>query len=312
MVVQRALSLLLAALTLACQKPERAVPEQTPRTAAPATSDGSATRSEGEETKPEGEETTPEVVVKAEAETPGEEAAVGARPLYYERPLTDDDLKDRTLRELDLMRNTIYARIGQKFRKNWLDSYFRAQPWYQPKDEVDAKTLSEVDLRNAEKIVDYGNSIGAAVLREHRDAINERIRGDKATPEDAVEFQLIAARLGEWEGGETITERRSPLEDPDRLEELLTLDDLSDYSLRDLRILRNTVYARRGRSFNSELLQITFDDKAWYEPRDDYDGKLLTSVDRKNIRMIKSLEEELGGPISDWGHMMDEGWLYGA
>ncbi len=308
MVVQRALPLLLAALTLACQKPEQA-PEQTPK----AVVEGAAAAESG--AKPEGDDAKPEVAAKPEVETPPAEeapAVAEARPLYYERPLTDDDLKDRTLRELDLMRNTIYARIGQKFRKGWLDEHFSAQPWYQPKDEVDAKTLSEVDLRNAEKIVDYGNAITAAVLREHRDAINEKIRGDKATPEDAVEFQLIAARLGEWEGGDTITERRSPLEDPDRLEELLTLDDLSDYSLRDLRILRNTVYARRGRMFRSELLQVTFGEKAWYEPRDDYDGKLLTSVDRKNIRMIKSLEEELGGPISDWGHMMDEGWLYGA
>jgi len=312
MVVQRALPLLLAALTLACQRPEQAAPEKTPKTEAESAAEGAATKSEGDGTKPE-------VAEKPETETPtatppaDEGPAVAeARPLYYERALTDDDLKDRTLRELDLMRNTIYARLGQKFRKGWLNDHFSAQPWYEPKDEVDAKTLSEVDLRNAEKIVDFGNAITATVLREHRDVINEKIRGDKATPEDAVEFQLIAARLGEWEGGDTITERRSPLEDPDRLEELLTLDDLSDYSLRDLRILRNTVYARRGRRFNSELLQITFEEKAWYEPRDDYKGKLLTSVDRKNIRMIKSLEEELGGPISDWGHMMDEGWLYGA
>ena len=34
------------------------------------------------------------------------------RPLYYTRALTPADLEGRTLRELALMRNTIYARAG--------------------------------------------------------------------------------------------------------------------------------------------------------------------------------------------------------
>ena len=58
------------------------------------------------------------------------------RPLYYTRPITDDDLIGRSLRELSLMRNTIYARAGNKFRKKWLNDYFSAQPWYHPLDSA--------------------------------------------------------------------------------------------------------------------------------------------------------------------------------
>jgi len=50
------------------------------------------------------------------------------RPLYYTRALTAADLDGRTLRELTLMRNTIYARAGHPFRKKWLHDYFAAQP----------------------------------------------------------------------------------------------------------------------------------------------------------------------------------------
>lgn len=255
---------------------------------------------------------TPPEAAKPPAAAP-EPAPIAARPMYFDRPITDADLEGRTLRELTLMRNTIYARIGQRFRKQWLSDYFTAQPWYTPAEKVDEGSLGELDLKNAEAIVDFEAKIPAARLRELRDAINERMRGETATPEDLIEFQLIAVRLGEWEGGDVIErDRRNPLEDAERLDALLAVDDLADMSLRDLRILRNTVYARRGREFRSILIRQYFEDKAWYEPREDYSDKLLTAVDRKNIRIIKSLEEELGGPITDWGHMAEEGWFYGA
>ncbi len=311
MVVQRALPLLLAALTIACQSPESSRSGE--RAASPAGKSQTADKPLVANQKPgalsESEPPTPEHPKSVEPESAKPEPS---RPLYYERALTDDDLKDRSLRELDLMRNTIYARIGQKFRKQWLRQYFSAQPWYQPMDDVDASTLGEVDLHNAERIVDFGNAITPATLREQRNALNEKMLAGTSSRLDTIEFQLIAARLGEWQGGSMIEERPSPLEEPERLDELLSVADLGDFSLRDLRILRNTVYARRGRIFNSGLLQMTFEDKAWYEPNPDFSGKLLTSIDRKNIRIVKSLEKELGGPISDWGHRMEEGWLYGA
>src|SRR5215470_1120836 len=63
------------------------------------------------------------------------------RPLYYTREITDDDLIGRSLRELTLMRNTIYARAGNKFRKQWLNDYFSAQPWYHPQEPIDENKI---------------------------------------------------------------------------------------------------------------------------------------------------------------------------
>src|SRR5215510_16237625 len=71
------------------------------------------------------------------------------RPLYYEREIKPVDLKDRTLRELTLMRNTIYARAGNPFRKKWLNDYFSAQPWYHPLAQMDQSKVTTPDRKNA-------------------------------------------------------------------------------------------------------------------------------------------------------------------
>src|SRR5262245_13546392 len=81
------------------------------------------------------------------------------RPLYYTRPITDDDLFGRSLRELSLLRNTIYARAGNKFRKKWLNDYFSAQPWYHPLDKMDESKITALDRGNAETIAKYDDGI---------------------------------------------------------------------------------------------------------------------------------------------------------
>ena len=74
-------------------------------------------------------------------------------------------------------------------------------------------------------------------------------------------------------------------------------------SLRDLRLLRNTIYARRGRTFKSLVIRDHFKGMDWYKPRADYDDKLLSRNDVRNIGLIKTVENELGGPLTD------EDWL---
>src|SRR5215469_1570262 len=88
------------------------------------------------------------------------------RPLYYTRQITNDDLEGRTLRELSLMRNTIYARAGNKFRKQWLNDYFSALPWYHPLDQMDESKLTALDKKNAELIANYDAAIPRAELAQ--------------------------------------------------------------------------------------------------------------------------------------------------
>lgn len=236
-----------------------------------------------------------------------------ARPLYYEREITKADLDGRTLRELTLLRNTIYARAGNSFRKQWLDDYFRAQPWYKPADKIDEAKITALDRKNAQTIAEYDAAISDDDLKRRKDEVLARKKDNKATPEDEIELKLLSSRLGEWVGGDAapVTER-SPLEDPTLLDKQLTVDQLDDMSRRDLRLLRNTVYARKGRPFKSYLLQQYFDGFDWYTPDEAYADSRLSEVDRRNIKLIRSVEDSVGGPIADYDHMAEDGWFSGA
>lgn len=56
------------------------------------------------------------------------------------------------------------------------------------------------------------------------------------------------------------------------------------------RVLRNEIFARYGRPFQSEDLQAHFGAQFWYSVNDDYTDDLLTPVDQQNIALIKSFE----------------------
>lgn len=66
--------------------------------------------------------------------------------------------------------------------------------------------------------------------------------------------------------------------------------DLAALSREELRRLRNAVYARHGRTFDSVDLQRYFDTRPWYRPRADYNEASLTATDLANIKLIQAVE----------------------
>ena len=74
------------------------------------------------------------------------------------------------------------------------------------------------------------------------------------------------------------------------------LNYLKDYyskkSTDELRIVRNTIFARKGRAFNSEDLQEYFSNQSWYKVNSNYSDSLLTDFDISCINFIKGIEEE--------------------
>jgi hypothetical protein len=229
-------------------------------------------------------------------------ADTAGRPLYYTREITSKDLKGRTLRDLSLMRNTIYARAGNKFRKHWLNDYFSAQPWYHPLDNMDESKITPLDRKNAEIIAAYDAALPRSELLEMQ---KEFMNPEK--PEDKIELRLVSMRLGRWAG--SADQDRTPLEDPALLDKQLTVDQLKDFSRRDLRLVRNLVYARRGRPFHSELIKAYFAAVDWYKPDPAYTDARLTALDRRNIKVILSVEDSLGGPLTDYEHKKEDGWF---
>src|SRR5437773_10874911 len=88
------------------------------------------------------------VALVAQAKPAGAASGEQRHSLYYDREIRQEDLRGRTLRELTLMRNTIYARAGNPFRKKWLNDYFSAQPWYHPLPKMDETRLTTLDRKN--------------------------------------------------------------------------------------------------------------------------------------------------------------------
>jgi YARHG domain-containing protein len=264
-------------------------------------------------------------------------------------------LESKSLRELSILRNTIYARYGwDGYRKPWLRAYFHAQPWFKPNPKFSYKQLSDVDRKNAHFIAMREQSLTDVELAAMRDDILARagkvwtekpewtlLKSGKtvkscARPKgasddyDDVDQQFPAcryakkpwykpdpnfstAKLGDDDKIELGLLARAmgqfALDDDARgksegsLERTLKLEEVRQLSLRDLRLLRNTIYARRGRTFKSEILRDHFTGMEWYKPRPDYTDKLLTANDVRNIALIRSVENEFGGPLSD------EDWL---
>jgi hypothetical protein len=255
------------------------------------------------------------VVVSAKPSPPSPSASSSApapsRPLYYEVAIVREDLEGRTLRELSLMRNTIYARAGNPFRKPWLDGYFKAQPWYQPKTTWDESKITPLDRQNSRTIAEFDAAIPKEDLERRRDEVLQRKTAGKATAEDGIELSLLSQRLGTWLGDES-EKARSPLEDITMLDKLLTVEQLSTMSRRDLRMLRNTIYARRGMPFQSKVVAEFFRTAAWYTPDPTYDDGRLNEIDVKNVTIIKSVETSLGGPEHENPDYGKDGWFIAA
>jgi hypothetical protein len=209
---------------------------------------------------------------------------------------TNKVLEGKSLRELSIARNTIYARWGwDGYRKPWLRDYFHAQKWFKPNPKFSYKLLSEADRKNAHLIATREQSFTEDELRELREKVYAR---KPLGADDKVELGLIDRSMGSFALDDDARDKAEG-----KLERILSLKELRQLSMRDLRLLRNTIYARHGRPFKSEILRDHFGGMSWYKIDESYSDKLLSKNDVRNIALIKSVENEFGGPLSD------EDWL---
>ncbi len=79
---------------------------------------------------------------------------------------------------------------------------------------------------------------------------------------------------------------------------LVTEAMLKGLSLHELRLLRNEIYARRGRQFRTEWLSQYFWSQPWYEARDDNKEPVLSETEQKNIQTIVAYENKVKESLS--------------
>jgi hypothetical protein len=74
------------------------------------------------------------------------------------------------------------------------------------------------------------------------------------------------------------------------LDNLMNPQQLMNLDLDELRILRNTIYARYNYKFYSNDLRKHFSNFSWYNNNENYSVQYLTFIDHKNIKLIMDLE----------------------
>lgn len=72
---------------------------------------------------------------------------------------------------------------------------------------------------------------------------------------------------------------------------LLDSVDLAKLSTKQLRIMRNEIFARYGYIFNSQDLREYFSPQKWYMPKNESVDLYLTEIEKKNIELIKRFEK---------------------
>jgi serine/threonine-protein kinase len=101
---------------------------------------------------------TPVVPVDNTSPTPVDATTENNYLWLSQRTVTDADLDDKDGFELDIMRNSIFARHGRRFDTSGLQEYFNNQSWYRPlysPKTFPPKLLSQLEQRNVEFINKY-------------------------------------------------------------------------------------------------------------------------------------------------------------
>jgi hypothetical protein len=79
---------------------------------------------------------------------------------------------------------------------------------------------------------------------------------------------------------------------------LVAEEMLKGLSLHELRLLRNEIYARRGRQFRTEWLAQYFYSQPWYDPREDNAEPELSQTEKTNIATIVAYERKVKESLS--------------
>jgi hypothetical protein len=76
-------------------------------------------------------------------------------------------------------------------------------------------------------------------------------------------------------------------------DKLISAQMLHGLSLNELRLLRNEIYARRGRQFQAPWLSQYFYSQPWYQPSDDFKDEDVSGPNKTNVETIVAYEQKI-------------------
>ena len=101
---------------------------------------------------------------------------------------------------------------------------------------------------------------------------------------------------------------------PDSDTRCLTEEDVTGLSEEEIRIALNEIYARHGRIFQSEDLNVYFASRSWYEPKysaeefSAVESSIMNDCENKNIDFLAEVRDGKNGSEQ----VFEENWMYGT
>ena len=122
---------------------------------------------------------------------------------------------------------------------------------------------------------------------------NSDIQSENEEQSNCTEESDVSVECNSDVQSEDNNEQQSdiPGEYPDASLKVLTSSDLSGFSKRELKIMRNEIFARHGYIFKTDDMKKHFASKQWYEPKYNDVNNMLTEIEKQNIRTIQQLEK---------------------
>lgn len=253
----------------------------------------------------------------------------GDMRVWQTRIITEENLDSYSSAEWRVLIAEIEAIHGKLFTgEEWLQKYFDERYWYRRNPNYSPAVLNEFERKNLETLLSEKSkgrntaiSIGDMENFQTVALTEDLLKGLSMMELRMIRNEIWARRGLKFEtlGIRQYFEWRDwykPLKDQRKVKlsdieqqnvslileqeakireklstEILAEDILSDLFTEDLRVLRNEIYARRGRIFKDAELQKYFASQKWYQPNPDFKDEQLSEIEFQNLAAIKKAEE---------------------
>jgi hypothetical protein len=249
--------------------------------------------------------------------------------LWQAKEIPDDNLYADSPADWRIMIAEVEAIHGKRFDDEpWLQKYFEERYWYQAKANYTPTILTAIERKNLEKLNakrdenrNVALSIGDMDKFQNAALTEELLKGLSLNDLRFIrnEFWARRGRKFTTPGFLAVFAWRDwykPLADQSKVKlnpieqqnvkliesletkfrekisnEPITEEMVSGLFVEDLRVLRNEIYARRGRIFKDKELQKYFEAQAWYRPNPDFKDDMLSETESKNLAIIAEVEK---------------------
>lgn len=248
---------------------------------------------------------------------------------WANKEIKEENLSPNTAAEWRVLIAEMEAIHGKTFPEEpWLQKYFEERYWYKANPNYSPAMLSENDRKNLAAIIaardkqrkvavspgdmdKFQNAVLTEAMLENVTLNEARIMRNEFFARRGKKFTTPGYRaFYEWQDWyrpikNQASIKLSPIEEQNvktiqayetKIREKITTEVLTPEVFEglfteDLRVLRNEIYARRGRVFKDPELQKTFAAMGWYKPNPQYSDDLLSETEKKNLKLIVEAEK---------------------